>query len=140
MLKGTCHCGNVSLQFDGPTPLGELALRACQCSFCRKHAVRTTSDPRARLSITVRDASDLGRYTFGLHAADFLLCRRCGVYVGALLGEAPHMVATLNVNVLDDDPFGGRTPQPAHYDGEDAEARRKRRMQMWTPTKVFCQR
>ena len=135
-LTGGCHCGNISLRFEGPTPVDALALRACQCSFCRKHGVRTTSDPNALLTIDARDRDAVARYTFGLHGAEFLVCRRCGVYVGAMLEHEHRRYATLNVNALDGDPFRDRTTAPTRYDDEDADARRQRRARIWTPTEV----
>ena len=44
-LNGSCHCGAVHVQLDPGKPVAELALRACQCSFCRRQGSRTTSDP-----------------------------------------------------------------------------------------------
>jgi hypothetical protein len=35
-LNGSCHCGAVHVQLDPGKPVAELALRACQCSFCRR--------------------------------------------------------------------------------------------------------
>jgi len=45
------------------------------------------------------------RYRFGLGITDFLLCRKCGVYVAAVMTTAEGALGVLNVNVLDD-----RTP------------------------------
>ena len=36
VIKGGCHCGNISLQFRASKPFSELPVRACQCTFCRK--------------------------------------------------------------------------------------------------------
>jgi len=42
--EGSCHCGNLEFVFDASAPLERLGLRADQCSFCRAHAARNTSD------------------------------------------------------------------------------------------------
>ena len=132
-FNGGCHCGNIRVRFETAHLVSQLPLRACQCRFCRKHAVRTTSDPHGRLFIDVSQPEALSRYSFSLHAAEFLVCARCGVYVGAALSEGHRHVATLNVNVLQDDVFADQQPQPADYQGENAVDRRQRRLRMWTP-------
>lgn len=73
---GTCAgpCGLVS---------SELPARACQCGFCRKHDSLYTSDPQGQMRFTVQDRAAIIRYRFASKTADFLICRRCGVYVGA---------------------------------------------------------
>ena len=85
IFEGGCHCGNLSYVFAASAPLEGLGLRADQCSFCRSHAARNTSDPNGTMRIEVRDEAKLGRYRFGLKTADFLLCRECGIYIGALM-------------------------------------------------------
>lgn len=137
-LTGGCHCGNLTVAFELAAAASELALRACQCGFCRKHGVRTVSDRNSLLRIDVSEPAELVRYEFALHAAEFLICRRCGVYVAAVLDDGTRSVATLNVNVLDRDPFRDRDPEPAIYDDETAPARRARRLRMWTPVEVSC--
>ena len=84
-LTGRCHCGNLVVEFDTAIPIAQLQLRADQCSFCRKHGARTTSDPNGRARISVRDPEQVIRYQFGLETADFLVCARCGIYVAAVL-------------------------------------------------------
>jgi hypothetical protein len=101
-FSGRCHCGNVELAFETPTPPEELAIRACACSFCRRHGVRTVSDPKGRARVLVRDPTKLNRYRFGLRTADFLVCRKCGVYVGAVYtDDTTATYAVLNVNAFD---------------------------------------
>lgn len=133
-LAGGCHCGNIAVTFESPKARDELALRACQCGFCRKHGVRTVSDPLGSLDIEIKDSDTLSRYHFGLRASDFIVCGRCGVYVGAVLEQDEACVATLNINVLDGHPFDGRAAKPADYSAEDGDRRRQRRLRVWTPT------
>jgi hypothetical protein len=133
-LKGRCHCGNISIHYKTRIPPEEAALRACQCTFCRKHQARAVSDPDGQIDFRVARPADLQRYQFGLRSAQFLVCRECGVYVGAFAPEheAARGHATLMVNVLDDEARYG-TAQPALYDAEDAQSRTARRRRVWTP-------
>lgn len=133
-LKGGCHCGNLSVTYRTGVAPENATPRACQCSFCRKHQTRAVSDPAGRLEIMVGDSAAVSRYRFGLATADFLVCRTCGVYVAAFMPDPDDErgFATLMANALDEH---ARYPAatPAHYDREDAAAKRARRRRMWTP-------
>lgn len=136
-LKGGCHCGNIGVIYRTTSAPEDTVPRACQCSFCRKHNTRAVSDAGGTLAISVADADQLNRYTFGRRTAEFLICRTCGVYVAAFMpdpGDAGG-VATLMVNVLDDQ---GRFPEAiaADYAGEDEVSRRRRRRANWTPASL----
>jgi hypothetical protein len=132
-LNGGCHCGNIRVTYRTGVAPADAVVRACQCSFCRKHATRAVSDPEGSLAIAVRDESLLSRYRFALHAADFLICRRCGVYVAAFMADGDGGYATLIVNVLDNHADYSRPPVPVEYDAEDEANRRQRRRDKWTP-------
>ena len=132
--RGGCHCGGIRVLFEMRRPAHELPVRACRCSFCRAHGARTTSDPQARLSISVADASRLSRYRFALRTADYLVCAQCGVYVAAVLEADGQPFATLNVNVLDERDALAPAATPVAYDGEAAADRIARRRRQWTPT------
>jgi hypothetical protein len=128
-MRGRCHCGAIELDFMPARAPQALTLLACQCSFCRKHGTRATADPDGLLVITVTEREALERYEFGLATAQFLLCRRCGVYLGAVCGER----GLVNVNCLDDQARFTQPARPIDYDGETAQARRLRRERGWTP-------
>jgi hypothetical protein len=81
--RGGCHCGNLRLTLLLSTPPEAVRLRACQCSFCRAHATRTTSDSNGAVEVWAEDWSLVKPYRFGTGTAEFLICRRCGVYIGA---------------------------------------------------------
>ena len=101
-LSGGCHCGNLRLQMLLTRAPGENSPRACDCDFCRKHGAAWLSDPRGSLRISVRDASELGRYAQGARLAELLLCRRCGVLVGACLGDITSgLYGVVNARVFD---------------------------------------
>jgi hypothetical protein len=89
VLRGACHCGSLDVAFTTSTAPEALPLRACQCSFCRRHGAITTSDPAGRLRIVARDETAWKPYVFGQRTAELAVCSRCGVYVAALLRRAP---------------------------------------------------
>ena len=130
---GRCHCENVEVEFNTALSIDKLLLRADQCSFCRKHGARTTSDPKGSLRITVHDSKLLLRYRFGLKTADFLVCKGCGIYVAAVLSAGASSYATLNINTLDKATEIAREGRPVSYDSESPSERTERRIQNWTP-------
>jgi hypothetical protein len=132
-LKGGCHCGNIRVTYATAIAPADAAVRACQCSFCRKHATRAVSDPNGSLAITVNDENLLERYRFAFGITDFLICRKCGVYVAAVMPDGDKAYATLIVNALDDHAEYPQAPTPAEYGAEDEAGRRERRRKVWTP-------
>lgn len=128
--EGRCHCGAIRVAFETGKPL---APRACQCGFCRKHGARTVSDPEGSAELAL--GPEPLRYRFGLGATDFLICGRCGVYVGALVEIDGGAYATLNLNAFDD-PRLDLEAAPVSYDGEGAAAKTERRLARWTPAQL----
>jgi hypothetical protein len=128
---GGCHCGNISVRLRLSRPPVDMPLRSCSCSFCRAHGTRTLSDRDGWVEIAAADPALLQRYRFGSRTADYLLCRRCGVYVGAVCETSSGQRAVLNVNCLDDRVT--RTPAAPDYDGEATAARLERRAANWMP-------
>jgi hypothetical protein len=125
--SGRCHCGALRFAFETEAPL---APRACQCGFCRRHGARTVSDPAGSAVLTL--GAETIRYRFGSGSTDFLICGRCGVYVGAMTKIDGALFATLNLNAFDD-PRLDLAATPVSYDGEDADAKATRRHTRWTP-------
>src|SRR5512133_1941599 len=109
---GRCHCGAVEVAFEPTQAASELQLRECACSFCRRHGATSLTDPAGKLEITLRAPAEVSRYRFALRTADFLVCRTCGVYVGASCTIDGATYATLNANVLDDRAAFPRPPVP----------------------------
>jgi len=132
-MLGRCHCGNITVRFEASVDPRELPLRACACTFCRRHGARTTADPAGRVRIEIRDPAEVSRYRWGLATADFLVCRRCGVYAAAVLSEGAQSWATVNTLIFDDQSAFDRTAVSVSYDGESASDRISRRKQSWTP-------
>src|SRR5260370_29653184 len=134
-LAGRCHCGKLEVEFDTEMSVDELPLRADQCSFCRKHGARTTSDPNGEVRILVHSSRPL-RYRFGLETADFLVCEVCGIYIAAVISIGNSSYATLNINVLDSAPEFTQDALPVSYESENASQRIERRAKNWTPAVI----
>ncbi len=138
-FHGQCHCGNLELVFETSLTSENLPVRACSCSFCRSHGARATSDPRGSVEITVHDPNLLIRYRFGLKTADFLICKRCGVYLAAVMTEGGKSYATININTFDFLERFGKEPVTVTYDGESEAERIARRKKNWTPVVAFSE-
>ena len=132
-FTGACHCGALHVIFETPTEPEALPLRACGCSFCRKHGVRTTSDPAGTVGFKIGDPELLQRYRFGTQTTETLICRNCGIYLGAVTEVDGALYAIVNVNALDDRSAFERPPQAMDYEGESAAQRQARRKAKWTP-------
>jgi hypothetical protein len=80
----------------------------------------------------------VARYRFGLGITDYLLCSKCGVYVGAVMEDGDRSIGIVNVNSLDIRDTFDATPPLHHYDGENEERRRARRRKFWMPATVIA--
>src|SRR5215813_7379146 len=89
---GGCHCGNIHVLLRLSKPPEDNPVRTCTCSFCRSHNPRMISDPAGLFEVSADDWSLVELYRFGTRTADFLTCRRCGVFIAAVsdLETAPH--------------------------------------------------
>jgi hypothetical protein len=132
IYKGSCHCGAISFRLRTSQPANQWVVRACQCSFCRSHGARTTSDPSGSVTFQIADASKLQRYRFASRSADFLICRDCGVYLGAVFTSTHRQFATLNINTIRA-PLEVPAAVAISYEGESLEQKQARREQRWTP-------
>jgi hypothetical protein len=132
---GRCHCGALCFEYRTGKPVEEWPVRACQCSFCLKHAAVYTSDPAGAVRWMHADASQLARYRFGQKTADFLFCRRCGGYLGAVAEEGGQPLVVLNLRAFDPPPEGLPPSQPMSYEGEATGERNARRSARWTPVR-----
>lgn len=131
---GACHCGKLKASFETQKTPETLGVRTCQCAFCRAHGAVNISDPDGVTTIHCAPG-DLERYTFALRTADFLICKTCGVYIAAVMGEGEKIVSTLNVAGLRIADFLGVEEAPMEYGAETTEDRIKRRYTKWTPTR-----
>jgi hypothetical protein len=131
-LDGRCHCGNVQYTLRTRERLADIVVRICRCEFCLRHRPRHWSDPEGTVAIRIEQADELVLYRFGHGTADFVICRRCGVYCFAIAGldGGWHAVTNLNLAL-------GRDAQPRETFlealDEDVAQRTRRRGAKWTP-------
>lgn len=132
-IHSRCHCGNLQATLETGKPPRELWLRACQCDFCRSHNMRSLSDPEGRMEIRAVDGDSLNRYRFGLKTADFLICRNCGNYIGALQEVDGRLYGIMNANLTANRGADFGEAEPRHYEAETGDERAQRRRKVWTP-------
>ena len=101
---GSCHCGAIGFTYRTAIEPPQWSIRSCQCTFCRAHDALSTSDPAGQIAFTSSRPDLLQKYRFGLKTADFLLCKACGVYIGAVIESAGRAYGIVNVHTLDDAP------------------------------------
>jgi hypothetical protein len=134
--SGGCHCGNIDALFESDIDPWQIKIRACQCSFCRKHGAESVSDPAGRLSLKIADQEQLIRYRFGFETAEFLICAVCGVYVVAMTRQTDQPRAILQLRALDDaEDFVGHVTT-VDYGSESETVRRDRREKVWMPISI----
>jgi hypothetical protein len=131
--EGACHCGATGFDYRTALEPEEWPVRACQCTFCRTHGALSTSDSLGTLKFFERTPAALNRYRFGLKTADFLICRHCGVYIGALLESPRGAFGIINVRALPALLERLKVAQPMEYESEGAADRTGRRESRWTP-------
>jgi hypothetical protein len=132
-IHGSCHCGNIRFVFDWPDPGPTIPVRACSCSFCRKHGGVWTSNPRGQFRLQVADEASVRRYRFGTESADFHVCAGCGAVpiVTCVMDGARY--AVVNANAFDDADSSELARSAADFEGETKENRLARRRRNWTP-------
>jgi hypothetical protein len=131
LIHGKCHCGNIAFALDWPGVPSEIVARACGCTFCVKHGGVWTSNPGARLSITLKQADAVSRYSFGTETATFHVCMRCGVVPFVTSEISNRLYAVVNVNTFEDFDATRLRRQGANSDGEARESRLVRRQRNW---------
>lgn len=55
------------------------------------------------MHFTVQDRKAMVRYQFATKTADFLICGKCGVYLGAQMRGDARYYAIANLNTMDSD-------------------------------------
>lgn len=133
---GRCFCGAIGFTYSTEIKPPDWSIRACQCRFCRAHDALSTSDPGGTLSFDATEPEQLQRYRFAMKTADFLLCRNCGVYIGAVITTPAGAWGIVNTHALDPVPDDIADVQPISYDNEDSSGRIARREERWTPVRA----
>jgi hypothetical protein len=124
-VNGGCHCGNILLEIDFSRAPGAYNPRACDCDFCRKHGASYVSDAQGSLLVRVKDVRQSGKYRQGSGIAECLVCRNCGVLVGAFYRSDGRLFAAVNAKVVDDQvKFGAEQPVSPKNLSESAKVTR----------------
>ncbi len=131
LIRGKCHCGNVSFSLTWDPDPAEIQARACGCTFCVKHGGVWTSNPKGALRVSVQDKKLVNQYNFGTRTADFHICTRCGIVPVVTSRIDGRLYAVVSVNA-----FEGIDPAmikraPMDFEGEAQDKRLARRTRNW---------
>jgi hypothetical protein len=94
MLKGSCHCGAITLEVDAAPP-GQVM--ECNCSHCSRKGYLLWFVPREQTRMHAAEGK-LGTYHFNKHVIAHHFCTQCGCAPYAA-GTAPDGKAMTAVNV-----------------------------------------
>jgi hypothetical protein len=100
-VTGACHCRSILIEMQLTAAPETYHPRACDCDFCRKHAATYVSDPQGILTFHIDNVNNRGKYVQGSEQAELLLCKGCGVLMGALYLEDGRLYGTVNARVVD---------------------------------------
>jgi len=131
--SGGCHCGNIHVRLRLSKRPEDNPLRACTCSFCRSHSPRIIADPDGLFEVWADDWSLVETYRFGTRTCDFLICRRCGVFIAAVAEMPAGARAVVNANCLDDRMRFTAAPVVHDFGSETVATRSSRRQSNWMP-------
>ena len=133
---GGCHCGNIHVRLRLSKPPEDSPLRACTCSFCRSHSPRMVADPEGLFEVWADDWSQVENYRFGTRTCDFLICRRCGVFIASVSELTAGTRAVVNANCLSERERFTSPPVVHDFEDETIETRLSRRAANWMPAIV----
>jgi len=136
IYAGSCHCGAIGFSYRTSKLPAAWTVRACQCTFCRGHSALTTSDPSGSVEFHEYRTGLLQRYRFGLRVTNFLLCRSCGVYIGAEIETKAGRFGIINIKALRPNPVVLGPTASMDYSSESVEQRLARREARWSPVAV----
>ena len=139
MIRGRCHCGNISFSLTWEPDPVEIPARACTCSFCTKHGGVWTSNPGGTLEVVVEDASLVSKYAFGTRTAEFHTCARCGIVPVVTSRIDDRLYAVVSVNAFEGVDHSRIRRAPASFDGEGEDSRLARRKRSWIANVRFIE-
>ncbi len=131
VIKGSCHCGNVSIELHTNRAENEFTPRTCQCLCCKKHGASWISDPDGEAQLHFNDRNEVSFYRFEHKTSDFIVCKKCGVLTIALCEIDDRTRAVLSIKAMSDHSFSDE-PVLTNFDGETVEDRLGRRAKNWT--------
>ena len=137
LIRGCCHCGNLSFALVWVPEPTTIPARACTCTFCSKHGGVWTSCPTGSLRVIVEDRDRVSAYAFGTKTAEFHICSRCGVVPVVTSRIDDCLYAVVNVNTFENVEPARLQRASVTFDGEDETARMARRRQRWIPNVEF---
>ena len=137
VIRGACHCRNITFRFIWDPAPSEIPARACDCQFCTKHGAAWTSKPTGKLEVTVGDGQQVSRYSFGTRTAEFLVCAKCGGVPVVTSRINEHLYAVVNVNAFENLEPALLRRIPASFDDEEEVDRLARRKRNWIADVVF---
>jgi hypothetical protein len=139
LIRGKCHCGNISFSLTWEPDPVEIPARACDCSFCVKHGGVWTSNPGGALEVTIRDPALVSKYAFATLTAEFHICARCGVVpvVSSLIDG--RVYAVVSINAVEGIDLSVVRLAAASFDGEGTDSRLARRKRNWIADVRFRQ-
>jgi len=125
MLKGTCHCGAVTVTL----PRAPETLTNCNCSICRRYGALWAYYSESEVGIAApRGRGAPQAYAWGEHRLDFMRCGHCGCVTHWRLGaearaELPAgKAARVGVNARLFDPLMLGSVKIRRLDGADTWA------------------
>jgi hypothetical protein len=133
LLRGSCHCRNVSFELRWPGESASIPARRCGCTFCQKHGGVWTSHPAGALTVRIERPAQVSRYEFGTATAEFLVCANCGAVPLVTSRIDGRLYAVVNVNTFEGVEAARITIAPASFDAEDIPERLARRTRNWIP-------
>ena len=135
-LRGSCHCGDVQIEFGTAIAPENFTPWACDCSFCLKHGASYISDPAGHLTIAAKRSNSINEYRQGSKSARFLVCHSCGVLVAVVFDGDAGTYGTVNSRCIDDKVEFG---MPKVVSPQELSVEQKRRSwgRLWTPSVRF---
>jgi len=139
LIQGSCHCRNISFALAWEPDPAEIQVRACDCTFCRKHAGVWTSNPAGSLQVRVEDPAAVRRYEFGTGTAEFHICSRCGVVPVVTSKIDGRLYAVVSVNAFENVEPSLLRRAPVSFEGEAEATRLARRQRNWIGNVTFVE-
>ena len=137
LIRGSCHCGNISFGLTWEPDPTQIPARACDCTFCTKHGGVWTSNPAGSLTVLVRQRALVSQYSFGTATAVFHVCTRCGVTPVVTSVIEGHLYAVVSVNAFTNVEPSLLHRSGASFEAEGLESRLARRQRNWIATVRF---